>query len=99
MTWGRLAFPERPDTMMRGPDMITTSGVATMAKKKADEKPKRAGTMVRVSDEFAEAMRLVTAFEGMSAAELADAVLLPILRKRYKDAVTPEARRLETGPK
>jgi hypothetical protein len=67
-----------------------------VAKKKA-EKPKKYGTLIRVSDEFAEALRDVVGFEKTSMAEFADAHLLPMVRKRYRDAVIREARRMEGG--
>jgi hypothetical protein len=75
-------------------------GVQGVAKKKLDTptgKPKRYGTMIRVSDEFAEALRLATGFEQTSVAEFADAHLLPIVKKRYRDAVMKEAKRIEGG--
>ena len=68
---------------------------AKVAKKKTGDPPKRYGTLIRVSDEFAEALRDLTSFEKVSVAEFADAHLLPIVRKRYKDAVLREAKRME----
>ena len=70
-----------------------------VAKKKGGAPQKKYGTLMRVSDEFAAAMRDVTAFERTSAAEFADAHLLPILRKRYRAAVLREAKRMEGGGK
>jgi hypothetical protein len=67
-----------------------------MARKKAG-KPKRYGTLIRVSDEFAAALRDAVGFEKTSMAEFADAHLLPVVRKRYRDAVLKEARRMEGG--
>jgi hypothetical protein len=69
-----------------------------MARKKAG-KPKRYGTLIRVSDEFAAALRDAVGFEKTSMAEFADAQLLPVVRKRYRDAVLKEARRMEGGGK
>jgi hypothetical protein len=68
-----------------------------VAKKKASEKdqPKRYGTLIRVSDEFAEALRRAASFEKISMAEFATAYLLPVVEKRYRDAVLKEARRME----
>jgi hypothetical protein len=79
--------------------MVALRGVLDVASKKASAKPKRYGTLIRVSDEFAEALRTVTGFEGSSTAEFADAVLLPIVRKRYREGVIKEARKLEGGEK
>jgi len=55
--------------------------------------------MERISHAIVEALRLVTAFEGVSVAEFADAALLPVLRKRHRDAVVKEARKVEGGEK
>jgi hypothetical protein len=81
--------------------MNALAGVNGMAKPKS-EKPKsegtkRYGTLIRVSDEFAQAIRDVTSFEKVSMAEFADTHLLPLVRKRYRDAVLREARRIEGG--
>ncbi len=57
--------------------------------------PKRYGTLIRVSDAFAVAIRDAAQMEKLSVAEFADAHLLPVAQKRYRDAVVKEARRLE----
>jgi hypothetical protein len=74
-----------------------TIGVDGMAKKKTAAAAKPHGTMIRVSEEFAAALSNATSIEKMSAAEFSDAYLLPVVRKRYKDAVLKEAKRLEGG--
>ncbi len=71
-----------------------------MAKKKTtkpanETETKRYGTLIRVSDEFAEALRDVTGIEKTTVAEFADSVLLPLVRKRYREAILREAKRLE----
>jgi hypothetical protein len=66
----------------------------TKAKKKGAT-PKRYGTLIRVSDRFADALRDAAGFERMSATRFADTVLLPVVRKRYRDGVLRMARRLE----
>lgn len=58
------------------------------------EKPKRYGTLIRVSDEFALAVREAASFEGLSIAEFSQAVLLPVARKRFADAVKRRSRKL-----
>jgi hypothetical protein len=73
--------------------------VEDVARKKSGTTPRRYGTLVRVSDGFAEALRDVTRFERTSVAEFADAHLLPIVRKRYREAVLKEARRVGGGEK
>ncbi len=66
-----------------------------MAGKKASQTAKRQGTMIRVSDEFAAALRDATRIEGTTAAQFVDAHLLPVVRKRYRESVLREATRLE----
>ena len=61
-----------------------------MAKKASESKD----AMVRVSTAFAEALKDVVRIEGKSIAEFADDYLLPIVRKRYKDSLMKEARRV-----
>jgi hypothetical protein len=68
-----------------------------VAKKKSGAAPKKYGTLIRVSDEFADALRDVVGFEKTSIADYADSHLLPLVRKRYRDAVVKAARRLEGG--
>lgn len=64
--------------------------------RKGDAGPsKRYGTLIRVSDVFAEAIGRASSFEKMSVAEYANAHLLPIVEKLFKDAVVREARRME----
>lgn len=74
------------DTAIRGDDV---------AKKKATGQAKRYGTLIRVSDEFAAAIRDAAGFEKLSAAEFVDLHLLAIVRKRYKDAVIKAAKKME----
>jgi len=70
----------------------------TMAKKKTAEKPKQYGTLIRVSDEFAGAIGEASSFEKMSMRDFADAHLLPVVRKRYRDSVLKEAKKLGDQP-
>ena len=65
----------------------------TVARKKSE--PKRYGTLIRVTDAFAEAIRDGSSFEKMSVAEYANTYLLPIVEKRYRDAVVKAARKME----
>jgi len=74
-------------------------GVERMAKKKTGAAAKPHGTMIRVSEEFAAALSDATSIEKMSAEKFADAYLLPVVRKRYRDSVLKEAKRLEGGDK
>jgi hypothetical protein len=67
----------------------------SVAKKKTDSGAKRYGTLIRVSDKFADALRDAASFEKLSIAEFADAHLLAPVEKRYKEAVIKEARRIE----
>ena len=79
--------------------MSTVAEMPEVAKKKMVEAPKRYGTLIRVSDEFAKALRDVTGFEKSTVAEFCDADLLPLVRKRYRDAILKEAKRMEGGVK
>jgi hypothetical protein len=67
-----------------------------VAKKKA-EQPKRYGTLARVSDSFAEALKKVSTLENSSMAEFADLHLMPIIEKRYREALAREAKRMGGG--
>jgi ribosome-binding protein aMBF1 (putative translation factor) len=78
------------------------SSVATpspaVAKKKSvsGEKPKQYGTLIRVSESFADAIRKASQFQGMSMAGYADEYLLPVVEKKYRDAVLKEAERMKS---
>jgi hypothetical protein len=63
------------------------------AKKTADEN-KRKGRLVRVSEEFANALDDIVGLEKTSVAAFADAYLLPAVRKRYKDVILQKARKI-----
>jgi hypothetical protein len=77
--------------------MSVTTGLQKMGE--ADSKATRKyGSLIRVSDQFIEAMRDVTGFEKVSTAEFADAVLLPIVQKRYREGVIRKAKQLEGKP-
>ena len=69
---------------------------SAVAKKKnaSKDEPKQYGTLIRVSEEFAEAIRQASSFEGISQREFADHHLLPVVQKRYRDAVLKEAKRI-----
>lgn len=73
----------------------TAIGVDGVAKKKSDEKPKRYGTLIRVSDELAAALREATGLEGVSTAEYGDLHILPMVQKRYKEIILKKAKKME----
>lgn len=73
---------------------VMTEGRPAMAKKKASP-GKRPGTMVRVSDAFAEIINKAAALEEMSIAHYADAYLTPAVRKLYSEALVRESRKME----
>src|SRR4051794_7611656 len=79
--------------------MHAVAGVKDVARKKSGTTPKRYGTLIRVSDTFAQALSDATRFEKTSVAEFADAHLLPVVRKRYRESVLKEARRMEGSEK
>lgn len=75
---------------------ITETEELDVAKKKTQAgKPKRYGTLIRVTDEFADAMRTASSFENVSIAEYATLHLLPIVQKRYRDALIKKAKKME----
>ena len=80
-----------------GPELLGYIATEARAWDGVDETPRplKLGTLIRVSDEFAEAIRDATGFEKMSAAEYIDLHLLAIVRKRYRDAVIKAAKKME----
>lgn len=85
--------------------MAATSELLAMPKKKSAPTSKRRGTLIRVSNELADALGDVTGLERTNIADWADTHLLPIVRKRYSDVVIKvadrikEAKRLKGGEK
>lgn len=79
--------------------MGMTTGINDVAKKKSAATPKRQGTFMRVSAEFSETVKAASNIEQMSAAEFTDTYLLPVAKKRYREAVLKVAKRLEGGEK
>jgi hypothetical protein len=91
----------RPVTLVQEITLTTTlTEPRPVAKKKpaGTSTPKRYGTLVRVSDVFADTLRRVAQLEQDTQANIADAHLLPILEARYKDAVIKEAKRVAGKP-
>jgi hypothetical protein len=80
--------------------MTATLADETMAKKKAAASagPKRYGTLVRVSDDFADALRKASALQGVSMADFADANLLAVVQKLYVDTLARESKRMGGKP-
>ncbi len=76
-------------------------GVVEVAKKKAEKPevpkgaPKRYGTLIRVSDEFADAIGEITGLQRISAAHWLDTHVLAMIRKQYRDEILNKAKRLE----
>ncbi len=77
--------------------MNATAGVLDVAKKKGGTFPKGQGTLIRVSDELADALREVAGLELTSIAKFGDVHLLPIVRRYYREAIIKKARRMEGG--
>jgi hypothetical protein len=77
--------------------MVTLTASRTVAKKKAESlaEPKRYGTLIRVSNEFASAVKDAASFEKVSIADFLDAHVRAAVERRYRDAVLKEARRFE----
>ena len=74
--------------------MTTVPENHDMAKKESETAVRKYANLVRVSAEFAEALNDAVRMEKMSAGEFADAHLLPTVRKRYKETVLKEAKRV-----
>jgi hypothetical protein len=81
--------------------MVTATTLdKTMARKRAPKgEVKPDTTLIRVTVEFAEALRIATSFERTSVGEFATKHLLPVVRKHYRDAVMREAKRMEGSSK
>jgi hypothetical protein len=79
--------------------MAVVAGIADVAKKKTDGSNRRHGTLIRLSDQFAEALGEAARFENMAMGDFADKYLLSVVRKRYREAVLKEAKRLEDEAK
>jgi hypothetical protein len=75
--------------------MNPTAGVTRVGKRRTEPEPKRHGSLIRVSETFAEAIRELVAMERTSVAKFADAHLLPIVQKRYNAIIVQKARRIE----
>ena len=76
--------------------MAATTAGGTVAKKKASTPadPKRYGTLVRVSDAFADALRKTSALQGVSMADFADTHLLAVAQRIYREALAKESKRM-----
>jgi Meiotically up-regulated gene 113 len=59
----------------------------------------RPGTLVRVSDAFADALRKASALQSVSMADFADANLLAVVQKLYRDTLARESKRMGGDPK
>lgn len=79
--------------------MAALAGAEKVAKKKADAAPKRYGTLIRVSDAFAEALRDAVGLDKSNVAEFCDRHLLPVVQRHYREAVIRKARQLEGDKK
>jgi hypothetical protein len=80
---------------MDGGDMETAfvEGVRPMATKKVRAK-KQYGKLIRVSDALADALGDATGLEKMTMAEFGDTYLLPVVKRRYREAVLKKAKSL-----
>lgn len=82
---------------------MATAGALLVGKKRAPgaksagEKAggaKSYGTLIRVTDKFAAALREAASFEGLSMAEFATAHLQSVVEKRFRDAIVRKAKQL-----
>jgi hypothetical protein len=67
-----------------------------MARKRTSSKdePKKGGTMIRVTEEVAEALRKVCALKNMTAAEFSEAYYLPVIEQCYRELIAAESKRI-----
>lgn len=75
--------------------MSSVGGLAVGKKRSQEGKPRRYGTLIRVTDESAELITRAASFEKLSVAEFVTRYFDPIAEKRYRDAVLKEARRMK----
>lgn len=61
---------------------------------KPAQEPKRYGTLIRVSDQFADAIRNASTLEKLSMAEFADKHLLQAVTSRYRALLAAETKRI-----
>lgn len=79
---------------------ITLAGKPVAKKKSStNAEPRRYGTLIRVSDEFADAIRKASALADVSHSEFADDHLLAIVQRIYRDALAKESKRMGGGTK
>jgi hypothetical protein len=76
--------------------MSTVTGTQTVARKsKNPSSPKRYGSLIRVTDEFAEAIRDASSLEKMSIAEFAQTYLTRTVRDHYKKTIKRLAKKVD----
>jgi hypothetical protein len=61
---------------------------------KTEPEPKRQGTMIRVSDDFAEVFRKACNLEGLNSAEFVDSHFLPLVRRIYRELLDRETKEM-----
>lgn len=82
--------------------MPATTEAPHVAKKKAPAAPepaRRYGSLIRVSDEFAEAINDAASIRKQSVRDLADELLLGLVRKAYTDKILEAAEQIQKGKK
>lgn len=71
----------------------------TMGRKKSEGDPAPKGTMMRVSESFAEKIKRASGERGLSATEFCDEFLTSCIDKAHKEYIQQEAKRLAGGGK
>lgn len=77
-----MAFIGRPLLVDPNPDTVEAMS------------PRRKGTKIRVSEEFAEAIAKAAFMRNMKVEEFLDTILLQVIEEDYRDAVLSEAQRI-----
>ena len=78
--------------------MPATTEAPVVSKKKtpaASDAPRRYGTLIRVSDEFAEAITDAASIRKVSVRDLADDLLLDIVKKAFADKILERAEEIQ----
>lgn len=72
-----------------------TKEMAVGKMRSQEGKPRRYGTLIRVTDDAAKMITKAASFEGISVADFVTQYLIPLVEKRYRDAVLKEARKMK----
>lgn len=81
-------------TLLKRDHTVSRKTASDAETPKPDPK-KQAGTLIRVSDDFANSIRRAAQFEDISIADFASRYLADVVERVYRDAVVKEAKRFD----